>query len=247
MFLYDIQDVFHLAAQIDLRLSIEKPIHDAEINIHGSLKVLEGCVKSGAKKLIFSSSGGAIYHGLNVRPTPENVPAMPLSPYGVAKLAFELYLHAACHNYGLKYVALRYANVYGPRQDLKGEAGVIGIFIKKMLAGECPAIFGDGKQTRDFVYVDDVVEANILAMRSPRTGVYNIGTGIETSVNELERLIRRETGVTMKCSRGPAHPGEERSSALDASAARGAFKWKPKVPVEEGIKRTVEWFRKKLT
>jgi UDP-glucose 4-epimerase len=237
--------VFHLAAQIDVRVSVDRPIHDAEINIHGSLRVMEACVKSGVKKLIFASSGGAIYHGLDIRPTPENVPCMPLSPYGVAKLAFELYLHAGCHNYGLKYVALRYANVYGPRQDSKGEAGVIGIFTKMMLAGAAPTIFGDGKQTRDFVYVADVVEANILAMRSPHVGVFNIGTGKQTSVNELEALIREESGLKTKSKRAAARTGEERFSALDASAARAALGWKPKVDIKEGIRKTVAWFKAK--
>jgi UDP-glucose 4-epimerase len=234
--------VFHLAAQIDVRVSVEQPLRDAETNIHGSLRVLEASARAGVKKLIFSSSGGAIYHGLDIRPTPENVPCMPLSPYGVAKYAFELYLHSACHNYGLAYVALRYANVYGPRQDSKGEAGVIGIFIRKMLAGSSPVIFGDGEQTRDFVYVDDVVEANVLAMRSPHHGAYNIGTGRETSVNRVVELLRKEFPDIMP-SYAAANPGEERKSSLDWRAARRAFGWKPKVRIEEGIRRTVAWFR----
>ena len=237
--------VFHLAAQIELRRSIEDPIHDAEINIHGSLRVLEGCVKAKTKKIVFSSSGGAVYHGLNIRPTPENVPCMPLSPYGVAKLAFELYLHSACHNYGLQYVALRYANVYGPRQDSKGEAGVIGLFTKKFLAGETPTIFGDGKQTRDFVYVDDVVDANVAAMRSKFTGIFNISTAVESSVNRVVELLVKATGTKITCKRGPAVPGEDRRSALDNTAAAKGLKWKPKVSLEEGIRRTVEWFRTK--
>lgn len=237
--------VFHLAAQIDLRLSIRDPIKDAETNIHGSLRVLDATVKAKAKKLVFSSSGGAIYHGLSVRPTPENVPCMPMSPYGVAKLAFELYLHSACHNYGLPYVALRYANVYGPRQDLRGEAGVIGSFIQRMLLGSCPTIFGDGKQTRDFVYVDDVVEANVRAMRSGAHGVFNIGTGQETSVNRVADLIRAEVGKDIRCAHGPANPGEERHSALDNAAAEQALGWKPSIGIEEGIKRTVAWFRER--
>jgi UDP-glucose 4-epimerase len=235
--------VFHLAAQIDVRLSVEQPLRDAETNIHGSLRVLEASARTGVKKIIFSSSGGAIYHGLDIRPTPENVPCMPLSPYGVAKFAFELYLHSACHNYGIKYVALRYANVYGPRQDSKGEAGVIGIFIRKMMAGQPPTVFGDGEQTRDFVFVDDVVEANVRAMRSPHRGAYNIGTGKETSVNRIVGLLKKEfPGVTPL--HGPANPGEERRSSLDCRAARRAFGWTPKVNIAEGIKRTAAWFRK---
>ena len=236
--------VFHLAAQIDVRVSIDQPLRDAETNIHGSLRVLEAAVRSGVKKIIFSSSGGAIYHGLDIRPTPENVPCMPLSPYGVAKFAFELYLHSACHNYGIKYVALRYANVYGPRQDSKGEAGVIGLFIRKMMAGVRPTIFGDGEQTRDFVFVDDVIEANIRAMRSPRHGAYNIGTGRETSVNRIVSLLGREF-PGLAPTRGPANPGEERRSSLDCRAALAAFGWKPKIKIDEGIRRPVAWFRDK--
>lgn len=246
VFLKEKPDIcFHLAAQIDVRVSVARPIHDAEINIHGSLRVMEACVKSGVKKLVFSSSGGAIYHAPEILPTPETAPTTPLSPYGVAKLVFELYLRSASHNYGLKYVALRYANVYGPRQDLKGEAGVIGIFSKKFLAGECPTIYGDGKQTRDFVFVDDVVGANILAMKKDATGVFNIGTGKETSINEIEKMIRSAAGAKMKCARGPAAAGEERRSSLDATAAKKAFGWKPTVPIEEGIKKTVAWFKEK--
>lgn len=237
--------VFHLAAQIDLRFSVQHPIRDAEVNVHGSLRVLDGCVKANVKKIIFSSSGGAIYHGIGLWPTPENVPCMPLSPYGVAKLAFELYLHSACHNYGLKYTALRYANVYGPRQDLKGEAGVIGIFTKKILDGEQPVIFGDGEQTRDFVYVDDIIEANVLAMRSPHTGSFNIGTARETSVNRIVELIAKAAGSDIVTGSAAAIPGEERRSCLDNSAARKALKWRPRVKVEEGIRRTVEWFKSK--
>lgn len=237
--------VFHLAAQIDLRASIENPIRDAETNIHGSLRVLEGCVKSGVKKLIFSSSGGAMYHKPKVIPTPESEPAMPVSPYGVAKLAFEKYLHAALHLYKLPYVALRYANVYGPRQDLRGEAGVIGIFAGKLLRGECPVIFGDGKQTRDFVFVDDVVEANVKAMRVAKNGIYNIGTGIETSINRLVALLRESTGQALSYGRGPAAEGEERRSALKSALAAKDLKWRPEIALEEGISRTVAWFKER--
>jgi UDP-glucose 4-epimerase len=237
--------VFHLAAQIDLRASIADPIMDAETNIRGSLRVLDAAVRSGARKLIFSSSGGAIYHGLTVRPTPENVPCMPMSPYGVAKLAFELYLHSACHNHGLSYVALRYANVYGPRQGLSGEAGVIGIFARKMLAGTAPVIFGDGEQTRDFVFVDDVVEANVRAMKEGVHGVFNVGTGRETSVNRVAGLIGAAVGADVRCAHSPGNPGEERHSALDNAAAKKALGWKPQVDIEEGIRRTVAWFRDK--
>lgn len=237
--------VFHLAAQIDLRYSVAQPIHDAETNIHGSLRVLEGCVSAGVKKIIFSSSGGAIYHGISLIPTPENVPCFPKSPYGVAKLSFELYLHAACHNYNQAYVALRYANVYGPRQDMRGEAGVIGIFTQKILAGEPLMINGDGEQTRDFVYVDDVVEANIKAMNDEVHGVFNIGTGVETSVNQVVAHLVDAARLPCKPKHRDAVAGEERRSALNISSAKAALGWKPKVDVKEGIKRTVQWFQEK--
>jgi UDP-glucose 4-epimerase len=222
---------------------VAHPVRDAETNIHGSLNVLQNCVKHGAKKIIFSSSGGAIYHGLDIRPTPENVPAMPLTPYGVAKLAFEMYLHAACHQHGLEWAALRYANAYAPRQGAAGEGGVIGVFAKRMLADEPVTIFGDGKQTRDFVYVDDVVETNILAMRPGLKGVYNISTGKETTVNEAAALLKKATGYARDIMHGPAVAGEERFSCLDASSAKAAFGWEAKIGIEEGIGRTVRWFK----
>ncbi len=237
--------VFHLAAQIDLRYSVAKPIHDAETNIHGSLRVLEGCVNAGVKKIIFSSSGGAIYHGIGLIPTPENVPCFPKSPYGVAKLSFELYLHAACHNYNQAYVALRYANVYGPRQDMRGEAGVIGIFTQKILAGEPLVINGDGEQTRDFVFVDDVIEANIKAMSDEVHGVFNIGTSKETSVNQIVEYLADASGIPCKPKHRDAVAGEERRSALDITSAKAVLGWEPKVNVKEGIKRTVKWFQEK--
>jgi len=235
--------VFHLAAQIDVRVSVAHPVRDAETNIHGSLNVLQECVKNGVKKIIFSSSGGAIYHGLGIRPAPENVPAFPLTPYGVAKLAFEMYLHAACHQHGLEWVALRYANVYGPRQGAAGEGGVIGLFAGRMLKGEPVAIFGDGEQTRDFVYVGDVVDANLSALAPGVKGVYNIGTGKETTVNRAAELLKTATGYSGRIGRGPAVKGEERFSSLDSSSAKAAFGWRAKVDIEEGIKKTVEWFK----
>jgi UDP-glucose 4-epimerase len=236
--------VFHLAAQIDVRVSVEHPIRDAEINIHGSLRVLEACVKNKVERIVFSSSGGAMYHKAPKYPTPETVEANPVSPYGVAKRAFELYLFAARHVYGLDSVVLRYANVYGPYQDLKGEAGVIGIFTSKLIAGESVTIYGDGKNTRDFVYVDDVVEANLKAVKA-KPDIYNIGTGVETNVNRVERLVRQAAGAPGKPKYAADRRGEERRSCLDARRAGKALKWKSKVKIEDGIRRTVEWFRRK--
>ena len=234
--------VFHLAAQIDVRVSVEDPMRDAEINLLGSLNVLSCAVKTGVKRFVFSSSGGAMYHLPAVCPTPEDAPCEPLSPYGVAKRSFELYLESARHLHGISTIALRYANVFGPRQGTKGEAGVIGLFTQYALAKKSLTIFGDGEQTRDFVYVDDVVNANVLAMDAKTNGVLNVGTGIQTSVNEIARLICNETGAPLP-KRAPARKGEEPFSALDAKNIRRAFGWKPNVSVAEGIRRTVAWFR----
>lgn len=234
--------VFHLAAKIDVPSSVEDPVADAETNIHGALQVMNLAVKHRVKKFVFSSSGGAIYHGTKVRPTPETVAPQPLDPYGVAKLSFEHYLHAAGHHHGLKSVSLRYANVYGPRQDQKGEGGVIGVFAKMMTAGKTPTIFGDGRQTRDFTYVDDIVEANLAAMKSVVTGVFNISTGKETSVNHVAKLIASETGVVKKLKHGKARQGEERRSVLSPKLAQKTFGWKAKTKIEEGIRRTIIWF-----
>ncbi len=234
--------VFHLAAQIDLRKSLLDPAADARVNVIGSLRVIAGACDSGAKKFIFSSSGGAAYHDPSVVPTPETYPAGPVSPYGAAKMAVELYLNGARHARGLRSVALRYANVYGPRQGLKGEAGVIGLFTAKALRGEPATVFGDGEQVRDFVYVDDVVRANLSAAFSEQEGIFNIGTGVGTSVNRIAELIRRQAGGPASLY-GPPAVGEERRSVLDASAAARVLGWKYAVSVEEGVKRTVDWFR----
>lgn len=234
--------VFHLAAKIDVSTSIEDPVRDAETNILGALRVMRLSVKHRVKKFVFSSSGGAIYHGTKLRPTPETCAPSPLDPYGVAKLAFEHYLRAAWHHRGLKFVCLRYANVYGPRQDQKGEGGVIGVFAKAMVAGRIPTIFGDGRQTRDFTYVDDVVEANLAAAGSAVTGVFNISTGKETSVNRVARLIARETGVRKKPKYGRARSGEERRSVLDPSLAKEKLGWSAKTDIKEGIRKTIVWF-----
>lgn len=237
--------VFHLAAQIDLRFSVENPVRDAETNIHGALNVLEGCRLAKVKKIIFSSSGGAMYGASKKPPFSEREPALPSSPYGIAKLAFELYLRSSERTHHIPFVALRYANVYGPRQDLRGEAGVIGIFVDRLLKGAIPSINGDGGQTRDYVYVDDVVDANIRAMRTGVSGVFNIGTGREASVNYVVELIRRAIGVNVRIPHGPARAGEDRRVALDSRLAARTMGWKPKVKLEDGIVRTVKWFTEK--
>ncbi len=235
--------VFHLAAHIDARISVQDPIHDAEVNVHGSLRVLKQCLKHGVKKLIFSSSGGAIYHDTKKFPTPETEAPSPLTPYGVSKLAFEYYLETARHHYGLEYVALRYANVYGPRQDQKGEGGVIGVFCKMLKEGKTPKIFGDGKQTRDFVYVGDVVNANMKAMRAKTSGAYHIATGKETGVKAVASMIAKEYGWNGAFGSGPTPAGDVRRSCLNPGSAKKKLGWQAHVKIQDGIKHTVAWFK----
>ena len=235
--------VFHFAAHIDARVSVQDPIHDAETNIHGSLRLLDLCVKHKVKKLVFSSSGGAIYHDTKTFPTPETEVPSPRTPYGVAKLAFEYYLEAARHHFGLEYVALRYANVYGPRQDQKGEGGVIGVFCKMLKDGKTPKIFGDGKQTRDFVYVGDVVEANVKALSAKESGVYHIATGKETNVKTVASLIAEAFGWKGTFGRGPTVAGDVRRSCLHPNLAKKKLKWQAKTPIKTGVTKTVAWFK----
>lgn len=235
--------VFHFAAHIDARVSVQDPIQDAETNIHGSLRLLDLCVKHKVKKLVFSSSGGAIYHDTKKFPTPETEAPSPRTPYAVAKLAFEYYLEAARHHFGLEYVALRYANVYGPRQDQKGEGGVIGVFCKMLKDGTTPKIFGDGKQTRDFVYVDDVVDANMKAMHAKNSGAYHIATGKETSVKTVAALIAEAFGWKGAFGRGSVPAGDVRRSCLKPILARKKLKWRAETDVRSGIQKTVAWFK----
>lgn len=236
--------VIHHAAQMDVRKSVEDPAGDADVNILGTLNLLQNCVVRRVRKFIFASTGGAIYGDQETFPAGENHPLRPVSPYGVSKLSAEKYLHyyhVAC---GLEYIALRYGNVYGPRQNPHGEAGVVAIFTSKMLAGAQPVINGDGMQTRDYAFVDDVVAANLLALESGGSGVFNIGTGIETTVNELFRLLRGMTAQRCLETHGSAKMGEQRRSVLDCSLAQRRLGWRPGVTLEDGLKRTVEYFRR---
>jgi UDP-glucose 4-epimerase len=235
--------VMHLAAQVDLRRSVEDPIFDAQVNILGTLNLLVQAVKYGTRKVIFASSGGAIYGEQDVFPAPESHPIRPLSPYGISKLNGEQYLAYYQRVSGIQHVILRYSNVYGPRQDPEGEAGVVAIFMGKMLAGEQPLINGNGRQTRDFVFVDDVVEANLAAMGKEVQGIYNVGTAEETSINDLFRLLVELTNAGCKELHGPAKKGEQARSVVDISRLRQELGWEPKVPLREGLKRTVEFFR----
>ncbi len=236
--------VYHLAAQIDVRLSVVDPSFDAEVNIMASIRLLDAAHKAGAKKIIFSSSGGAIYgEGGKKFPTSENELVHPLSPYGVSKLAFEHYLHCYRHVHGMSYAALRYANVYGPRQGVSGEAGVVPIFVRRLLHNDQVVVNGDGEQTRDFVYVEDVVRANIKALPPRVHGIFNIGTGHEVSINELFGTIKKMTGATIEAAHGPAKTGEVYRSSLDSTRATRTFGWTPKIDLDEGLKKTIEWFR----
>ncbi|MCM8787748.1 MAG: SDR family oxidoreductase [Candidatus Omnitrophica bacterium] len=237
--------VFHYAAQIDVRKSVENPIKDAKINILGTLNILENCKKYKVQKFIFASTGGAIYGDADIIPTPEDYPEFPLSPYGIEKLIVDKYLNYYYQVFGLPFVSLRLANVYGPRQNSKGEAGVIAIFCDKMLSSSQPIINGNGKQTRDFIYVDDVVEASILAMKSKKVGIYNIGTAKETNINEIFGKIKKLTKANCKKIYGPIKEGEQKRSCLDFKRAQKELGWTPKISLAEGLRKTVGWFRNK--
>jgi len=235
--------ICHLAAQMDVRRSVEDPRFDAECNILGMLNLLEASRKSGVKKFIFSSTGGAIYGEQEVFPAPESHPTRPVSPYGVSKAAGELYLGYYKAQYGLDYVALRYANVYGPRQNPHGEAGVVAIFSQRLVEGKPCTIYGDGGQTRDFVYGPDVAQANYLAFEKDFVGAVNIGTGIETDINELYRLLAEAAGSKEPAVHAPAKPGEQRRSSVDPTLAKEVLGWTPTVNLRDGLRKTIEFFR----
>ena len=233
--------VYHLAAQIDVRKSVADPIFDAQINILAGINLLRLAHKYQVKKVIFSSTGGAIYGETNNRPTPEGEPEFPLSPYGIGKLTTEKYLNFYHKVFGLNFIALRYANVYGERQNPHGEAGVVAIFMQKMKDGQNPQINGDGGQTRDYVYVKDVARANILALEAlEKVGTYNIGTGVETSVSELFEALNELFEGRFEALHGPAKAGEQQTSSLNASLALKDLGWKPEIALKEGIKRTFD-------
>jgi UDP-glucose 4-epimerase len=229
---------FHLAAQIDVRVSVERPELDADVNVVGTLHVLEAARTYGTK-LVFSSTGGAIY-GECDGPAAEDHPRAPLSPYGVSKLAAEEYIAAYNRLHGSSHVALRYANVYGPRQDPHGEAGVVAIFMNALRDGSTPRIYGDGSQTRDYVFVGDVVAAS-LAAADHDGGVFNVGTGTETSVVELYARIQRVAGVERAAELAPLRAGELQRSVLDPSLAARQFGWKPERSLDEGLATTWSW------
>ncbi len=233
----------HHAAQMDVRKSVENPSFDADVNIRGLINLMEAGLGNGLQRVVFASTGGAIYGEPEYAPQDEEHPLQPVSPYGVAKLAGEKYLYYYQAQHDLDAVSLRYANVYGPRQNPHGEAGVVAIFTGEMLEGGQPVINGPGEQTRDYVYVGDVVRANLMALDHDGSGVFNVGTGRETSVNELFRKLRAETGAKVDETHGPAKPGEQQRSVLGYEKAESELGWAPQVPIDEGLAHTVDWFR----
>jgi len=233
----------HHAAQMDVRRSVADPAFDARINIIGFVNLLQGCVEAEVKKVIFASSGGAVYGDKEPIPAAEDHPTEPLSPYGVSKRTGELYLDYYYTAFGLPYVALRYANVYGPRQSSKGEAGVVAIFIDRLLSENSPIINGDGKQTRDYVFVGDVVAANLAALRTPFIGAVNIGTGQETDVVTICRSLRAGLGSSIEATHGPAKTGEQRRSCLAVGFAAKVLSWRPITSLDQGLQKTIASWR----
>lgn len=239
--LRDVEVVFHHAAQIDVRKSVEDPFYDLDINGKGPLNLVENA--ENLERFVYASSGGAVYGEPTYLPADEHHETNPISPYGVSKLIGEKYLYYYSYNYGLKVTCLRYANVYGERQDPLGEAGVISIFINRVLKNKPPIIFGDGMQTRDYIHVSDVVEANLLAMK--KEGTFNIGTGVETSVNQLAHIITKIGGKKLKPVHAEERKGEVRRISLSISRAKRELKWNPNIELKEGIRRTFNWFKSK--
>lgn len=242
-----IEVVNHLAAQMDVRRSVSDPKFDASVNVLGGLNIFESARKHRVKKIIFSSTGGAIYGEQDYFPADEEHPMRPLSPYGITKLCTEKYLFFYKAVYGINYVILRYANVYGPRQNPHGEAGVIAIFCNKLLKGEQPVINGDGKQTRDYTFVGDVVKANLLALKYDGSNIYNIGTGIEADVNKLFLELRNHLNPSCPEQHAPAKVGEQQRSVISYKKIEKELGWKPTVQLEEGLRLTAEYFKKKYS
>jgi UDP-glucose 4-epimerase len=237
--------VSHLAAQASVGRSVTDPLFDASVNVGGGLGLLECCRRFGVRRIIYSSSGGAGYGDTDVIPTPETHPTLPISPYGITKVAMEHYVNAWSGIYGISGISLRYANIYGPRQNPQGEAGVIAIFCHRLLTGQVPMINGDGEQTRDYTYVEDVAAANVRALERPDvTGPVNVCTGVETTVNELYRALVAAAGSKVAAEHAPARPGEQRRSCLSPALAERVLGWKPTVSLSEGLRRTFSYFQK---
>lgn len=236
--------VFHFAAHIDARESVKNPIEDAEINILGSLNILENCRKFKVKKIIFASTGGESYDNAKIIPTPESYPASPRSPYGVAKLSFEKYLDSYFKMYNLPFTIVRYGNVYGPRQNPDGGAGVVAIFTNKILKGEKIFIHGKGEQTKDYIFIDDAIKATIKASKKNFDGVINIATGRETSVVEIFNKLKKITGFKGEAVHIPLPVGVLKRGALNIKKAKKIINWQPRYNIDKGLKLTVDWFKR---
>ena len=239
--------VNHHAAQMDVRKSVADPLFDASTNILGTINLLQNSVKFGVKKFQFASTGGAVYGEQEYFPADENHPTQPVSPYGITKLCVEKYLFYYSCEYKLNYTVLRYANIFGPRQNPFGEAGVVAIFCTKLLKGEQPIINGTGKQTRDYVFVQDVVKANLLTLSDDKSDVYNIGTGIETNVNELFSFLKDIVNNKCEEKHGPAPAGEQMSSVISSEKLFNNFNWKPATKLKDGLKEAVNYFKDKYS
>ncbi len=241
------QAVFHLAAQINVRKSEEDPFLDTDININGSVNVIKNFLNAENRgKFIFSSTGGVIYGATDILPTPETVEPSPLCPYGISKLTVEKYLVYFSEFYGLRYAVLRYGNVYGPRQNAYAEAGVIAIFSTNVLENKTPTVFGDGEQTRDFIYIDDVLNANATMLENDIQGVFNVGTGKETSVNTIFEHIKAASGKDIKKIHAGPRKGEIKRSCISPEKITRMTGWKPEVDIASGIKKTFDWFRSQV-
>ena len=233
----------HQAAQMDVRRSVREPDFDADVNVLGTVRLLQNCVEYGVDRVVFASTGGAVYGEQSEFPATEDHPQYPVSPYGVSKLACERYLHYYHVEYGVRYHALRYANVYGPRQDPHGEAGVVAIFCGNLAADRGSRINGTGEQTRDYIHVRDVARANLLALEGDApVGAFNIGTSVETSVNDLYELLREASGKDLPPTHGPAKPGEQLRSSVDPGKAGGLLGWRPEVALRDGLGETLRYF-----
>ena len=239
---FDIVD--HHAAQMDVRKSVKDPSFDARTNILGTINLLQNSIKTGVKKFIFASTGGAVYGEQYYFPADENHPTLPVSPYGISKLSVEKYLYFYKVQYNFNYTILRYANIYGPRQNPEGEAGVVAIFTNKLLRDEQPVINGDGMQTRDYVYVGDVVKANLLSLNDKECDILNVGTGKETTVNELFHHLNNITGNKKQEKHGPPAVGEQLRSVITSEKMLQKYSWEPATNLEDGLKLTVNFFNK---
>ncbi len=242
---YDV--IIHHAAQMDVRRSVSDPAFDVEVNVLGLINLMEGGIRGGLRKIIFASTGGAIYGEPQSGPQDEQHAQQPLSPYGISKLTCEKLLHFYFNEYGIEYVALRYGNVYGPRQNAHGEAGVVAIFCERLLSRQSTIIHGDGLQTRDYVYVGDVAQANLAALHySENSTAFNIGTGIETDVVTLHTKLQQATGVDNPPVHGARKPGEQRRSVLDCAKAAQQLSWKPTTTLDQGLQKTADWFNDRI-